>query len=181
MGFQGRGPDGHRGTVPAPDGVVVAARSGANRGWTGMTARRKLAIGSVVLTGLTAYVAYLGAAASWQYYLTVDECLAGAGSLGQNRVRVSGGVAPGSLRIAPDRRQAHFSMEGTERNLHVTRKGPLPDNLAEGAEVIAEGRFDDMGTLQADKLITRCAGKYRSQRPPQASEDDAQAEDEGGG
>ena len=181
MGFQGHGPDGHRGTVPAPDGVIVAARSGTNRGWTGMTARRKLAIGSLVLTGLTAYVAYLGAAASWQYYLTVDECLANPGSLGQNRLRVSGRVAPGSLRIAPGRRQAHFSMEGTKRNLHVTCEGTLPDNLAEGAELIAEGRFDGTGMLQADKLLTRCAGKYKSQRPPQASEDDAQAEDEGGG
>jgi cytochrome c-type biogenesis protein CcmE len=146
-----------------------------------MTARGKLAIGGVVLVGVTAYMAYLGAAESWQYYLTVDECLANAETVGRDRIRVSGKIAPDSLRIAPDRRQADFFLEGSEGKLRVICPGPLPDNLAEGADVVAEGRLEDSGLLRADKLLTRCAGKYESRRPPRASEDDAQAEDRGGG
>jgi len=146
-----------------------------------MTARGKLAIGSAVLVGVTAYMAYLGAAESWQYYLTVDECLAGAGRLGRDRIRVSGKVAADSLRIAPDRRRADFCLEGTEKNLSVICPGPLPDNLAEGADVVAEGRLEPSGLLRADKLLTRCAGKYESERPPRRLEDNAEAEDGGGG
>ena len=40
-----------------------------------MTTGRKLALASVLVACAIIYLAYLGAAESWQYYLTVDECL----------------------------------------------------------------------------------------------------------
>ena len=51
---------------------------------------RKLAIGGVIIAGVTAYLAYRGASATWQYYLTAEECLAERRSLAGQRVRVSG-------------------------------------------------------------------------------------------
>lgn len=130
-----------------------------------MTTVGKLAVGAVVIGGVTAYMAYLGAATSWQYYLTVDECLADAETVSGSRVRVSGKVAPGSLHISPDRSRADLSLSGTESHLPVVCSGPLPDNLAEGIDVVVEGRLTASGVFQGDKLLTRCASKYESGKP----------------
>jgi cytochrome c-type biogenesis protein CcmE len=128
-----------------------------------MSANKKLALGAFLIAGVTGYMAYLGGAASWQYYVTVDECMANAASLAGSRVRVSGRVSPNTLRIAADRREAVFAIQGSQGSLEVTCPGPLPDNLAEGMDVVVEGRLKDPRVLQGHKVITRCAGKYRSQ------------------
>jgi cytochrome c-type biogenesis protein CcmE len=128
-----------------------------------MTTGRKLTVAGVVIAGVTAYMAYVGASASWQYYLSVDECAADAAKLPQGRVRVSGKVASDSLRIAKDRTRAEFVLQGEIRRLAVTCTGPLPDNLAEGMEVVVEGRLETPALMRGDKVITRCASKYQSQ------------------
>ncbi len=127
-----------------------------------MSAHRKLALGALVVAGVTGYMAYLGASSSWQYYVTVDECLAQAASLLGARVRVSGKVSPHTLQIGTDRREASFSIQGSQGDLVVTCPGPLPDNLAEGIDVVVEGRLEDSHSLRGHKVITRCAGKYQS-------------------
>ena len=119
-------------------------------------------IGGSIVVGVTAYMAYLGASASWQYYMTVDECVANAATLTTDRIRVSGTVAVNTLRIAEDRREATFSLKGQREQLPVTCSGPLPDNLAEGVDVVVEGRLDERGCLRGEKLLTRCASKYES-------------------
>ncbi len=135
-----------------------------------MTTGRKLAIGGVLVAGVTAYMAYVGASASWQYYLTVDECLADGAALRGDRIRVSGKVAPNSLRIAPDRREIRFRLQGTDGQMEVICSGPPPDNLAEQMEVVVEGRLDESGLLRGDKVLTRCASKYESQKPQPSAE-----------
>ena len=128
-----------------------------------MSANKKLALGALLIAGATGYMAYLGGAASWQYYVTVDECMADSAPPVGARVRVSGRISPNTLRIAADRREAAFSIEGSQGSLAVTCPGPLPDNLAEGMDVVVEGRLEDPRFLKGHKVITRCAGKYRSQ------------------
>lgn len=136
---------------------------------------RKLAVASLVVAGATAYMAYLGASSSWQYYMTADECLANAAQVAGRRVRVSGKIAPHTLRIAADRLGAAFSLAGNSGQAPVVCSGTLPDNVAEGADVVVEGRIDATGLLRGDKVLTRCASKYQSlagtQRgqPPAAS------------
>ena len=127
-----------------------------------MTTSRKLVIGGIIVAHVTAYMAYRGATASWQYYLTADECLAGEASLAGHRLRVSGRIAAGTLAIDENRSRASFSLVGEHANLKVDCRGPLPDNLAEGIAVLVEGRLDDAGLLQGDKVLTRCASKYES-------------------
>lgn len=128
----------------------------------------KLLIAGLVVGGATAYMAYVGASASWQYYLTADECVADASSLIGDRIRVNGRVAPGSLKIDSDPVQATFVLQGTKEKLHVRCSGPLPDNLAENIDVVVEGRLHETGHFQGDKVLTRCASKYES-REKQAS------------
>ena len=128
-----------------------------------MTTGRKLAIGGTLVVGVTVCMACLGGATSWQYYLTVDECLADLDEHLGDWVRVSGKVAAGSLEIAADQNSVKFQLEGPESSrgvLPVVCRGPLPDNLAEKVDVVVEGRFETTGLLRGDKVLTRCAGKY---------------------
>jgi len=127
-----------------------------------MNAGRKLAIGGLIIVAATAYMAYLGASASWQYYVSVDECLEGRATFQGQRLRVNGTVVADSLRIDADRRRAEFSLDGESDDLAVVCSGTLPDNLAENIDVVVEGRLDASGVLQGDKLLTRCASKYDS-------------------
>jgi cytochrome c-type biogenesis protein CcmE len=136
-----------------------------------MTTGKKLAALAVVVVGVTGYMAYVGASASWQYYATVDECATMAAKLAGHRIRVSGTIAANSLQIAADRGEARFSLTGSKSSLHIICRGPLPDNLAEGMDVVVEGYLEDAGLLRGHKLITRCAGKYEAQELPAAAQD----------
>jgi cytochrome c-type biogenesis protein CcmE len=120
----------------------------------------KLALGAVVTSGAVAYLAYLGASSSWQYYLLVDECVSQADQVRGKRLRVSGQVEPGTLSITADRRGASFVLKGAEHRLPVVHQGPLPDNLATGIDVVVEGVLLDGGSLRSEKIVTRCASKY---------------------
>ncbi len=127
-----------------------------------MTTGRKLTIGGIVVVAATGMMAYLGASSSWQYYLDVDQCVSNGQDLLGDRIRVNGKVVPDSLNIEADRTQATFFLQGTEENLKVICSGPLPDNLAEGMDVVVEGRLQDPALLRGHKVLTRCASKYES-------------------
>jgi len=122
----------------------------------------KLALACGVIVSATIYLASLGATADWQYYLTTDECLEQAETLIGDRLRVSGKIEAGTLRIAPDRRSATFKLAGKAGDLVVTSSCFVPDNLAEEREVVVEGQLETPQRLQAHQLITRCASKYES-------------------
>lgn len=112
------------------------------------------------MAGAVGYLAWLGASSSWQYYLSVDEAVADAAHLAGKRLRVSGRVTPGSLTVADDRRQATMKLAGERHTLHVACRCLLPDNLAEGIEVVVEGTMQSDG-IHGDRVITRCASKYQ--------------------
>ncbi len=128
-----------------------------------MTTGRKLAIGGLAVVAVAGYMAYLGAAGSWQYYVTVDECVTNADALGGGPIRVSGKVAANTLVIGEDRKEARFALEGNTATLQVICSGPLPDNLAEGIDVVVEGHLESSRLFRGDKLLTRCTSKYESQ------------------
>ena len=131
-----------------------------------MSTGKKLTIAGLVIAGATAYMAYLGASSSWQYYMTVQECVENASQVGSQRIRVSGTIVPGSLVIAPDRQEARFALSEAGNNLPVVCKGPLPDDLSptKSMEVVVEGHLEGSCTLYGDKLITKCASKYSAQK-----------------
>jgi cytochrome c-type biogenesis protein CcmE len=120
----------------------------------------KLTAGALLVAAAIGYLAYLGAASSWQYYLSVDEAVADAAHLEGRRLRVSGRVVAGSLSISDDRRQATFDIASEKHTLHVACHCVVPDNLAEDIDVVVEGVFGVDG-IHGDKVITRCASKYQ--------------------
>ena len=144
-----------------------------------MSAGLKLSLAVAVVVGATAYMAYVGASDSWQYYLTADECLADVAKYTGQRLRVSGPVAAGSLQVDAQRTQARFALRGKAGQLPVVCGGALPDNLAEGREVVVEGRLDASGCLQGEKLLTRCASKYEQDRAAAAGSATSGAVSEG--
>lgn len=125
-----------------------------------MSSRMKLLIGAVLAGGAIGYLAYAGAANSWQYYLTVDEAVIDATSLSGKHVRLTGHVAPGSLTIGQDRREATFDLQGERQVIHATCRCLMPDNLAENIDVVVEGTLQPSG-IEGNKVITRCASKYQ--------------------
>jgi cytochrome c-type biogenesis protein CcmE len=127
---------------------------------------KKLTIAGLIIAVVTVYMAYLGASSSWQYYMTVKECVDNAPRVVGQRIRVSGTIVPGSLVIAPGRQEASFSLTELGSTIPVVCTGPLPDDLSptKPMEVVVEGRMENSCRLHGDKLITRCASKYNAQQ-----------------
>jgi len=55
-----------------------------------------------------------------------------------------------------------FNLTGLHASVPVSYKGVVPENFAEAREVVVEGRLDDAGVFQADKLMTKCESKYQA-------------------
>jgi cytochrome c-type biogenesis protein CcmE len=126
-----------------------------------MRSSKKYILGALSIATLIGYLAYVGAASSWQYYLSVDEAAADSAQLIGKRIRVSGHVAAGSLKIDANRRQAEFRLTGARHALYASCRCALPDNLAENIDVVVEGTVQADG-IQGHKIMTRCASKYES-------------------
>lgn len=126
-----------------------------------MSSGIKLLMGAALAGGAIGYLAYAGAANSWQYYLSVDEAVNDSTSLLGKHVRLSGRVAAGSLKIGSDRREATFDLQGEQHVLHATCRCLMPDNLAENIDVVVEGTVEASG-IEGNKVITRCASKYQA-------------------
>jgi cytochrome c-type biogenesis protein CcmE len=122
--------------------------------------RKLIAVGALT-TVAVAYLAFLGAASSWQYYVSVDEAVADAQQLRGKRIRVSGSVQAGSLSIDESRRLATFVLSGERHTLPIICRCALPDNLTEDIEVVVEGKYHE-DRLDGHKVITRCASKYEA-------------------
>jgi cytochrome c-type biogenesis protein CcmE len=122
---------------------------------------QRFLLGAVLAAGAVGYLAFVGAANSWQYYVSVDEAINDSAQLAGKHVRVSGRVAPGTLSIAEDRRHARFTLRGEQHMVQVACRCSLPDNLAENIDVVVEGTWDANG-MTGRKVITRCASKYES-------------------
>lgn len=120
----------------------------------------RLALCATVIAATTAYLAYLGASSTWRYYVTADECARRMEKLRGYRVRVSGRVAAGSLVVAPRRESASFRLAGRQAQIEVRCRSAVPDTLAEGKEVVVEGRIGNADILEANQVLTRCASKY---------------------
>lgn len=127
-----------------------------------MSTTGKLGVAIAAIASVTIYMAILGSRSSWQYYLSVEECVGNASELVDQPIRVSGKIVAGSLQVDPARQHASFRLGDHELQLDVDCQGPLPDNLSEEIEVVVEGRLAASGKLSGDRVLTRCASKYES-------------------
>ncbi|MCC7408201.1 MAG: cytochrome c maturation protein CcmE [Phycisphaeraceae bacterium] len=132
----------------------------------------KLAFGALVLVLALGYLAVSGVREGWVYYVTIDQ-LSDSDQIRGRRTRLTGNVAKQGIEIAPGRLDAKFILAGNVNRLPVTYHGVIPDMFRANAQVIVTGRLNDQNVFVADELMTQCASKYQSAKPPQHPNVDA--------
>ena len=132
----------------------------------------KLVVGIVIIGSSLSYLVWNVMQSSYAYYISVDD-FAGKESLAQTHtLRIAGVVAEGSVARDLEKMALAFELAGKEVSLPVSYGGVVPDNFAEGREVVIEGRLDTRGVFQADKLMTKCESKYQAKVTTEPSDQD---------
>ena len=122
----------------------------------------QFAAGIAVILTTVVWLSYSGIQESKTYYVTISELLASPDSQ-QHRLRVAGDVVPGSIERADGR--VRFQIQEEAKQLPVVYVGtePLPDTLFnEGAQAIADGRYQPDGVFHAEAIQAKCPSKYES-------------------
>lgn len=121
----------------------------------------QFAAGIVVILTTIAWLAYSGIQESKTYYVTVSELMSSE-DLRDRRLRVAGDVTTGSIERADGRVRFQIAQGGQTLNIVYTGTEPLPDTLADGAEAIADGRYQQDGTFHAEAVQAKCPSKYEA-------------------
>ncbi len=123
------------------------------------SAQWKFGIALAVIVAAFAWLAVSGIRDSKSYYVTVSQ-LKTLPQAHQRRLRVSGTVAPGSIRH--EAAGTEFVLEQGAQRLPVTYIGtdPLPDTFVDNATAIAAGHWLEDGTFRATGVSAKCASHY---------------------
>ena len=117
--------------------------------------------GIVVILLTLGWLGYSGIQESKTYYVTVAELMASPDAQ-HRRYRVAGDVAPGTIQRGNGRVQFQLQQEGKLLAVVYTGSEPLPDTLMDGAQAMADGRYQADGTFHADTVQAKCASKYEA-------------------
>ena len=134
-----------------------------------MRSRKKnwqFAAGIAIILTTVVWLSYSGIQESKTYYVTISELLASPTSQ-QHRLRVAGNVVSGSIQRADGR--VRFQIQEAEKVLPVVYVGtePLPDTLFnDGAQAVADGRYQPDGVFHAEAIQAKCPSKYESAKMP---------------
>lgn len=82
------------------------------------------------------------------------------------RIRIGGLVAKGSVTKADDGRTTRFTVTDMKSDVTVSYTGVLPDLFREGQGVVAEGRLQPDGVFQATEVLAKHDEKYM---PPEVA------------
>ena len=127
----------------------------------------------MVLVG--AMVAGLGAATAFTllaigenmlWFFTPSQLLADAPPPGK-RIRLGGLVVENSVRREPGDLEVRFDLTDHEASVSVAFSGLLPDLFREGQGIVALGRLDPDGVLQAEEVLAKHDENYM---PPAVAE-----------
>ena len=105
------------------------------------------------------------------------DIVAGKAPPGQS-VRLGGLVVPGSVRRDADSLRVRFDVTDNKATVTATYAGILPDLFAEGQGVVATGKLDGNGVLQATQILAKHDENYM---PPEVAAALADAHDEAAG
>src|SRR5436853_1277839 len=125
-------------------------------------AKTKFAIGiGIILVSLSA-LAWMGAKQSQTYYHTVAEISTLNAAALQQRIRVGGDVAAGSIQHLPGRVDFILKEEGKTLPVSYVGSDPPPDTFKDGAQCLIEGHAMPDGRFVAEQLQAKCASKYEA-------------------
>ena len=155
--------------------------------------RAKFIVGGLLIVAAVVYLIVTSTQASAQYFLTVDELAARAGSDIGREVRISGAVLGDTVVYEPETLTLQFTVahvpgdnseieaqgglakvlydavnDPDRTQLQVVYNGPKPDLLRHEAQAIMTGELGDDGVFYADELLLKCPTKYEEAVPEQS-------------
>lgn len=161
---------------------------------TGIRSRAKFIIGGLLVMVAVIYLIISSTKANAEYFMTVDELHAQAGSMVGQNLRISGAVVGSTIQFNPDMNVLTFDianvpgdnativangglakvlhdavLDPTRGRISVDYRGPKPDLLRDGAQAIITGHISDDGIFHADELLLKCPTKYEDAVPSQVS------------
>jgi cytochrome c-type biogenesis protein CcmE len=125
----------------------------------------KFAVGGILILAAIGLLLVTTTKGNAQYSLTVEEINAQKADLIGKDVRVSGMVVPESINYNANTLYLEFEIRDqnneTQEPLRIIMIGePLPDQMKDEAEAIAEGRLENDGAFHAETLMMKCTSKY---------------------
>lgn len=125
---------------------------------------RLVMVGAVVAIVL-GYLLISGFGAGKVYYYTVEEFISQKDEIGDQFVRISGIVSPGTIDWRPTEMELNFTLtsdDETELSIPVSYDRVKPDLLQENVPVVVEGRMSPDGIMIAERVLVKCPSKYEA-------------------
>ncbi len=116
----------------------------------------------MIVVGALVWLASTGVSETKTYYKTISELRQMGDKAFDQRYRVAGDVAGGSIQHAKG--QVLFTLFQDKQQLKVVYTGtdPLPDTFRDGAQALADGHLGGDGVFHASKIQAKCASKYEA-------------------
>lgn len=147
---------------------AIASRS-AGPAWRSRTGAVRFFAGGLVIVAAIAYVTFSSFQSNAVYYYTLQEFTAQSAKIGGQTVRVNGPLDKSSIQLDQKNMVLNFNMKDGSIVLPVVYRGVVPDTMATGESVVAEGHLDSHGVFQADTILVKCPSKYEPQTTGQPS------------
>ncbi|MCY4453316.1 MAG: cytochrome c maturation protein CcmE [Immundisolibacterales bacterium] len=129
--------------------------------------RRAMLITAMVAgLGVATGLAVLAIGENMLWFFTPSQLLADQPPPG-NRIRLGGLVVEGSVRRRPGDLEVRFDLSDRAAAVTVAFRGLLPDLFREGQGIVALGRLDADGVLQAEEVLAKHDETYM---PPEIAE-----------
>jgi cytochrome c-type biogenesis protein CcmE len=115
-----------------------------------------------IVIGALVWLAGTGVSETKTYYKTISELRQMGDKAFDQRLRVAGDVAGGSIQHAKG--TVLFTLSQDKQLLKVVYTGtdPLPDTFRDGAQALADGHMGGDGVFHASKIQAKCASKYEA-------------------
>ena len=134
-----------------------------------MTSRQRRAVlvaAMVAGLGTATALAVLAIGENMLWFFTPSQLLGDRPPPG-NRIRLGGLVVEGSVRRQPGNLEVRFDLSDRAAAVTVAYRGLLPDLFREGQGIVALGRLDADGVLQAEEVLAKHDENYM---PPEIAE-----------
>jgi cytochrome c-type biogenesis protein CcmE len=128
----------------------------------GMRKYGKFAVLIAIVIGALVWLASSGVSETKTYYKTISEVAQMGDQAYQERLRVAGDVASGSIQHAKGEVQFTLTQDKQQLKVAYTGSDPLPDTFRDGAQALADGRMGRDGVFHASKIQAKCASKYEA-------------------
>ena len=131
-----------------------------------------LAVAVAVAVGFMVYAAF---PSNTQYFLTVDEFMAGEEYQDGQMLRVSGKLVADSFVREEGSTQSHFrltsSVEPPHPQVTASYVGVMPDLFFNPhSEIVLEGRYTPEEVFEAEHILVKCPSKYQALEEAQGQE-----------